>query len=185
VAEVDQRIGALHRLAVATREKADPETLALYLEGSGRYATVDVVLACRRLEGRVAWFPKLAELLSECDVVQAERWERDQASRALPAADGGPTFRCRQCLDSGWISLECPEVLCSRPKAHGPHTFAVRCPCWLRSNAEKIRSASEKSRAGGRGEADLADLVAAVLNGTYRFAKHVTVQARPSRAGAA
>lgn len=53
------------------------------------------------------------------------------------------TFKCWLCRDSpdGWMTpLSCPELRCERTTEHGPHTFAPRCACWLRRNADALRS---------------------------------------------
>lgn len=84
----EQRITALTRLALATREKLDPASYVLYVEDTARYSTAVVVEACRRLETSASWFPKLAELTAECRLVaerQQEAAEARQRKRLPPA----------------------------------------------------------------------------------------------------
>ena len=77
-----QRMMALTRLALATREKVDPAVYVLYVEDTASYATEVVVTACQRLERRVTWFPKVAELIDECRVVATRRHEeQEEAAR--------------------------------------------------------------------------------------------------------
>jgi len=77
------RTTALTRLAVATREKIDPAVYVLYVEDTSSYPTDVVVTACRRLETRVTWFPKVAELLDECRIVAARQQEDREAVARL------------------------------------------------------------------------------------------------------
>jgi hypothetical protein len=91
-----------------------------------------------------------------------------------PTSFDEPTYRCPICTDdpAGWISgLRCPDVTCGRFKAHGPHTFAVRCPCWLDRNApalEQQRSDAIQSNRRPPAECEALDDLRA---GRYRFAK--------------
>jgi len=79
-----QKIAALTRLALATREKVDRETYVLYLEAVSRYSVSVVSEACRRLEDTARWFPKKAELMEECALVAARHQERqEERARAL------------------------------------------------------------------------------------------------------
>lgn len=79
-----ERVKALTRLALATREKVESSTYVVYVEDTAQFPTHVVVEACRRLEHAAAWFPKVAELIDECKVVATREAER-RASRQLPA----------------------------------------------------------------------------------------------------
>jgi len=76
------RTTALTRLALATREKVEPAVYVLYVEDTASYSTDVVVMACRRLETRLTWFPKIAELVDECRIVATRQQEaKDEAAR--------------------------------------------------------------------------------------------------------
>ena len=93
----EARIQALERLSVATREKVEPQTYALYLEDTVLIPTRYFVEACGRLEKSSAWFPKLKELIDECSTVA--RWHQDQqALKRLPPAD-----ECDQARAQMWL----------------------------------------------------------------------------------
>lgn len=82
------------------------------------------------------------------------------------------TFACVQCFDDpgGWIVLNCRRHECGRGRPHYAHTFAVRCPCWLRRNADAIRSKAEqlmqKNQEPSQTFRDLSDL----MSNRYQFA---------------
>lgn len=102
-------------------------------------------------------------------------------------SDYEPTFACRQCLDVGWIALRCErDTRCARTKTHGPHTFAVRCPCWLKKHADAIRSNAEQARQKGQSVSRTFEDLAELMAGRYRWRNVVTiateVQARRSDA---
>lgn len=83
----EQRLKALTRLALATREKVDAATYVLYVEATAGFQSAVVVDACHRLETSVSWFPKLAELVDECRIVAKRRQEeQEEARRSLPQA---------------------------------------------------------------------------------------------------
>ncbi len=66
-------------------------------------------------------------------------------------SENEPTYRCRQCRDEphGWITLTCNgrHSECGRGKLHAAHPFAVRCQCWLRRNADALKSNAMNARA--------------------------------------
>ena len=86
--ETEQRVAAMTRIALATREKIDRATFALYLEGVAGYSTATVIEACRRIEDRSSWFPKKAELLEECRIVAQRKADaaEEQRRKRLPPA---------------------------------------------------------------------------------------------------
>lgn len=81
IRDLEARLHALDRLALATRERADKETKAVYLDDSASVQTGVFVEACRRLERSSTWFPKMKELLDMCDVVAREHRIREEANR--------------------------------------------------------------------------------------------------------
>jgi hypothetical protein len=87
-----QKLTALTRLALATREKVDRETFVLYLEAVQAFSPALVTEACRRLEDAMKWFPKKAELLEECGRVAMRDRERreDRERKRLPPAPLSP-----------------------------------------------------------------------------------------------
>lgn len=84
------RLEALTRLALATREKPEPQTYVVYLEDTARERTDVLLEACRRLEKSSAWFPKVAELLAECAVIAKHRREAEDQKRLLMPANFVP-----------------------------------------------------------------------------------------------
>ena len=88
LSDSEQRMAAMTRIALATREKIDRATFALYLEGVAGYSTATVIEACRRIEDRAQWFPKKSELLDECRIVAQRKAdaEEDKRRKRLPPA---------------------------------------------------------------------------------------------------
>jgi hypothetical protein len=86
--------------------------------------------------------------------------------------------RCRQCLDEGWIVIDCPAEFCGRHHEHGPHEFAVRCPCWLRSNASAINLAVQDALQKGKPMPSCGEALRDLEVGIYRFATAKTERAR-------
>lgn len=91
IRDLETRLHALDRLAIATRERCDKETKAVYLDDTAGIETAVLVEACRRLERSSSWFPKMKELLEHCEVVAREqRIRRELQSprlRDLPTPD--------------------------------------------------------------------------------------------------
>lgn len=83
----DLRLKALSRLAIATREKVEVQTFAVYLDDLKPFPTLAVERACRRLESTVTWFPKVAELVEACRI-EARRIEEAAAQRRPKLAAG-------------------------------------------------------------------------------------------------
>jgi hypothetical protein len=79
------RLEALTKLAIATREKAEPQTFAVYLEDLAAWRTSTLVEACRRLRLTAQWFPKVAEIAEACRAVAREAELRADARRLKPA----------------------------------------------------------------------------------------------------
>lgn len=79
------RLEALTRLALATREKPEPQTYVVYLENTVRVRTDVLIEACRRLEKSSTWFPKVAELLAECDLIAKRYREQQEQKQLVPA----------------------------------------------------------------------------------------------------
>lgn len=92
VQDKEARLTALTRLALATREKVETATYVLYLEDTATFSTAVVVEACKRMETRVSWFPKVAELIEECATVAKRHQERqeERARAALPPPPASP-----------------------------------------------------------------------------------------------
>jgi len=90
-----------------------------------------------------------------------------------------PTYACRQCLDdpAGWILLRCTGLTCERRRAHQPHVFTVRCPCWLTRNADRIRRQGETAMAENKPLPADFDALTDLTNGRYVWAKAVTLNA--------
>jgi hypothetical protein len=87
------RRAALTRLAVAVRERLPEHKddraafFRVFLDDHEKFPTRVFVEACRRLETKLEWFPKKAELYDECGLVarqQAEQHEAQQRRTALP-----------------------------------------------------------------------------------------------------
>lgn len=97
-----------------------------------------------------AWFPTPAELRADCDAVappvcyevdpQVEDpiTEGRQVFLKNPFGDGGITitltrdwkFDCVSCEDTGWVTQQCPERYCGRPRReHAPHPYMLACVC--------------------------------------------------------
>jgi len=79
-----QRVNALTRLALATREKVESATYVVYVEDTAHFSADVLAQACKRLEHSSPWFPKVAELIAECQLVANREAER-RAARQLPA----------------------------------------------------------------------------------------------------
>lgn len=90
--ELATRKAALTRLAVATRERLpdareDRDALfRVYLDDTEQFTTDTFVLACRRLETSLDWFPKKHELVDACQAVA--QYKRDQRKPVLALASG-------------------------------------------------------------------------------------------------
>ncbi len=87
----EQRVKALTRLGVATREKLEPQTFAVYLDDTAWIETKAFVEACRRLETIAQWFPKVAELMEMCRLVAKEYQLRAEADRPRLSAPPEPS----------------------------------------------------------------------------------------------
>lgn len=152
---------------------------------SDGHQVADIVAACavlertERAEGETA-FPSLARLTKECERAASQR-RTAAAVKALaaPTDRDEPTFRCWQCLDSGWITMRCSELRCERERDHAEHTYAVRCVCWLRAHHEALVAGAQKAIQSGQRPSRLAEDAQAVAEGAYRYQRMVTVQARP------
>ena len=83
--EKRQKLQALTKLAIATREKAEPQTFVVYLEGLEFFDAPTVATACANLIGRATWFPKVAELVEECRAILRVQAERNAERRRLSA----------------------------------------------------------------------------------------------------
>lgn len=79
--DAERRLEAITRLAVATRERAEPQTFQVYLENTAKVATDVLIEAGRRLEKSATWFPKVSELLETCNAVAREQRIRYELSR--------------------------------------------------------------------------------------------------------
>lgn len=79
------RLEALTKLAIATREKVERETFAVYLESLSGWSTAILVEACRRLQTASQWFPKVAEIVESCRVVEREKQIREDQKKLKPA----------------------------------------------------------------------------------------------------
>lgn len=86
----EARLKAMTRLALATREKVEPQTFAVYLDDVQRVETAVLIDACRRLEKSSEWFPKVKELLDMCNVVAKERQIREEMNRPRLSAAQTP-----------------------------------------------------------------------------------------------
>lgn len=75
------RLAALTRLALATREKAEPQVFQVYLEALSGWSADTLTEACRRLQTSATWFPKVAEISEACTTVANERHQRDEQRR--------------------------------------------------------------------------------------------------------
>lgn len=84
------RVNALTRLALATREKVEPAVYVVYVEDTQHFGTVVFVEACRRLEKSVAWFPKVAELVEQCRIVNQEYLDQTAKPRQLTEPELSP-----------------------------------------------------------------------------------------------
>lgn len=98
----ETRLKALTRLAIATREKVEPQTFAVYLDDTQSIATSVLAEACHRLEKSATWFPKVAEVLEACSTVVKERKLREEWSRPRlnPPADEPSPERKMQWLQT-------------------------------------------------------------------------------------
>lgn len=178
---------AIGQMAVFRGALAEDDTLELFarrLLAEG-YHVEDIVTACGvleralRKEGEPA-FPALATMVRECERAASQR-RTAAAVKALaaPSDRDEPTFRCWQCLDSGWITMRCSELRCERERDHAEHTYAVRCVCWLRAHTEALVAGAQKAIQSGQRPSRLAEDAQAVAEGAYRYQRMVTVQARP------
>ena len=151
---------------------------------SDGHQVADIVAACavlertERKEGEPA-FPSLARLTKECERAASQR-RNAAALKALaaPTDYDEPTFRCLQCLDSGWITMRCSELRCERDRPHADHTYAARCVCWLQAHNEALVAGAQKALQAGKRPSRLAEDAQSVAEGTYRYQRMVTVQAR-------
>lgn len=80
------RLEALTKLAIATREKLERETIGVYLDALQGWSTAIFVEACRRLQSASQWFPKVAEIADACRTVEREQQIRKE-QRQLKAPD--------------------------------------------------------------------------------------------------
>jgi hypothetical protein len=83
----DTRMKAFSRLAIATREKMDPQAFAVYLDDTRGFTTEAVLRACRHLEHSLQWFPKVSELREAC-AFQEQRLREAREQRRPKLADG-------------------------------------------------------------------------------------------------
>lgn len=74
----------LHRLAVATRDKLDPEVIAVYIDNTSDIELDIFERACRRLEQKAEWFPKVAEIRKCCAEIVNERIRKAQFTYESP-----------------------------------------------------------------------------------------------------
>jgi len=81
---------AMGKLGIAKRDRVDQAVFNVYLENSAlSHFGADVITAtCARLEAdaSVEWFPKLHDLIAQCDRTAMARIRADQARLALPPA---------------------------------------------------------------------------------------------------
>lgn len=75
------RLSALTKLALATREKAEPEVFRVYLEALAGWSTEVLAEACTRLQRTAQWFPKVAEIVEACNTIHRERQQRLEQKR--------------------------------------------------------------------------------------------------------
>lgn len=84
-----------------------------------------------------------------------------------------PTFACIKCWDepNGWQQRRiCNGHECERRKPHAPHTFTMRCPCWLQRNADALRLAQQDAIAKNKPVPAECRALAELMEGCYRWA---------------
>lgn len=79
------RLNALTRLALATREKCEPQTLQVYLDMTAGWSVEILTQACERLGRTAQWFPKVGDITAECESVYKQAAERRETARLLNA----------------------------------------------------------------------------------------------------
>lgn len=85
-----QRAEIIGRLAVATREKLERQTLDVYIEALQGWSVETLRSACMRLQTSATWFPKVAEINDTCNVVRQHEVERKQARQLSSGTPADP-----------------------------------------------------------------------------------------------
>ena len=83
--EKRQKLQALTKLAIATREHAEPQLFVVYLEGLECFDADTVTTACANLIREATWFPKVAEVVEACRAVLRLEGDRAATRRRLNA----------------------------------------------------------------------------------------------------
>lgn len=83
--EKRQKLQALTKLAIATREAGEPQMFVVYLEGLEGFDADTVTTACANLVRQATWFPKVAEVVEACRAVLRVEGDRIAAKRRLNA----------------------------------------------------------------------------------------------------
>lgn len=183
----EQLTNALANLAIARGGILDEVTFAVYSDALADLEPSLVERACRQfaLEPRADYESVIPSVGLIRERVTRIALAPPKALRQLPPAPGEPTYRCATCHDdpNGWIdNIACPEVSCGRHKAHAPHFFAVRCPCWLDRNADALTFSKQEALKNNKAVPADCDALAELREGRYRFAKPRAMWATPRSA---
>jgi hypothetical protein len=93
--EARARTNCFTRLAIATREKVEPATTAVYLESTAGWSLETLRVACHQLEMRSAWFPKVAEINEACHAAVKQR-EALRPQKSFPSHEDAPVSEARR-----------------------------------------------------------------------------------------
>lgn len=77
----ERRMSALTALALAVKEKVEPATYVLYVGDTQRFPAQVLEIACERLRRSREWWPKLSDVIDECQLVARQQAERVDAQR--------------------------------------------------------------------------------------------------------
>lgn len=164
---------SLEGLALALNHGLEPEQLAVYAFALVGVPVDDLRAACLSLAKTERFWPKPVDIRERAARLAQEKAEAAAAAwKALPPG-AEPTYRCVQCLDDphGWQLRRCPEARCDRHADHPPHTFVVRCPCWLDRHAARIDARRQAALQEGFRPPAECDALSDLREGRYRWAK--------------
>lgn len=137
--------------------------------------------------------PPLPTILERVRAIHRADIEARARAKALPPAPNERTFACYKCEDdpAGWmVIMRCPDVDCGEPHykqgervEHTPHTFTVRCPCWLEKNREALLFAKQERLRENLPMSRDIHAMHAIDDGRYQWVKPESTWARRNGTG--
>lgn len=166
---------ALEGLALALNHSLEPEQLRVYAFALADVPSDDLRAACVSCAKTERFWPKPIEIRTRAAAIARDKAQAHaSAVLALAASTTEPTYRCSLCLDDpcGWqVARRCPDTPCDRRGVHGPHTFVVRCVCWLERNASWIDQRRQEALQGTGAVPPECYALSDLREGRYRWAK--------------